>query len=138
MFNILYEEFAVYVLYLLVLLNKPLVWKGLVLCTNVCYELAGAEVLVSSARQRREEERRRPENLQPAAETGTGTGQRSAMATVARCQGPDGHTASSHVQLTSESSTSLAKYLGLVSLWINSGIKYFSQWIFFIALSLFT
>lgn len=101
MFNILYEEFAVYVLYLLVLLNKPLVWKGLVLCTNVCYELAGAEVLVSSARQRREEERRRPENLQPAAETGTGTGQRSAMATVARCQGPDGHTASSHVQLTS-------------------------------------
>ena len=99
MFNILYEEFAVYVLYLLVLLNKPLVWKGLVLCTNVCYELAGAEVLVSSARQRREEERRRPENLQPAAETGTG--QRSAMATVARCQEPDGHTASSHVQLTS-------------------------------------
>ena len=56
MFTILYEEFAVYVLYLLVLLNKPLVWKGLVLCTNVCYELAGAEVLVSSARQRREEE----------------------------------------------------------------------------------
>ena len=99
MFNILYEEFAVYVLYLLVLLNKPLEWKGLVLCTNVCYELAGAEVLVSSARQRREEERRRPENLQPAAETGTG--QRSAMATVARCQGPDGHTASSCVQLTS-------------------------------------
>ena len=98
MFNILYEEFAVYVLYLLVLLNKPLLWKGLVLCTNVCYELAGAEVLVSSARQRREEERRRPENLQPAAETGTG--QRSAMATVARCQEPDGHTASSHVQLT--------------------------------------
>ena len=118
-------------LYLLVFLNKPLVWKGLVLFTNVCYELAVAEVLVSSARQRREEERRRPENLQPAAETGTG--QRSAMATVARCQGPDGHTASSHVQLTST-----IKYLGLVSFWINSGIKYFSQCIFFIALSLFT
>ena len=31
MFTILYEEFAVYVLYLLVLLNKPLEWKGLVL-----------------------------------------------------------------------------------------------------------
>ena len=102
MFNILYEEFAVYVLYLLVLLNKPLVWKGLVLFTNVCYELAVAEVLVSSARQRREEERRRPENLQPAAETGTGTGQRSAMATVARCQGPDGH--SSSTELTSTTS----------------------------------